>query len=367
MSVPLTTELPVVPLELVARFGGPMPAGVTISRSGRLFVTFPKCGDQASATMTELRDGHCEPYPDRRWNSPAAADDPDALVSARSVVVDPADRLWILDTGTPKGQPTGPGGRKLLRVDLETDTVRQKIVLPPDVALPTSHLGDVRFDLRRGEAGMAFITDSSDHGPNGLIVVDLATGRAWRRLREHPSTKAEPPLSFRPLVEGRPLAERPLRGPPKPVTTGAHGIASSADGNRLYYCPLASRRLYSVSVDALVDVALDDTDVAGTVVDEGDKGTGAVGLETDHLGRIYVTAYEHDAILRRGEDGEYETVAHDPRLLWPDTLCVSADGYLYITANQWHRQARYQFGQDLRRKPYALFRIPIYAEPVALV
>jgi sugar lactone lactonase YvrE len=365
MSVPLTTELPVVPLELIARFAGPMPAGVAVSGSGRLFVSFPRWEDEVPATVTELRDGRCEPYPDARWNSPTTHSDPDALVSVQSVVVDPADRLWILDTGSPAHRPTRPGGPKLLRVDLETDTVRQKIVLPPDVALPTSFLGDIRFDLRRGAAGTAFITDSSDHGCNGIIVVDLATGTAWRRLHEHSSTTAEPPRSFRPIVEGRPLAERPPGGPWRPVTTGVDGIAISADGGRLYYCPLASRRLYSVSVDALVDVAVDDADVAATVVDEGDKGSGAAGLETDHLDRLYVTAYEHDAILRRRADGEYETVAHDPRLLWPDAMSVSVDGYLYVTANQWHRQARFQFGEDLRRKPYALFRIPIYAEPVA--
>jgi len=54
------------------------------------------------------------------------------------------------------------------------------------------------------------------------------------------------------------------------------------------------------------------------------------------------------------------------RLMWPDTLSVAADGYLYVTANQLHRQARYQRGQDLRRKPYTLFRVRIDAQPVLL-
>lgn len=57
---------------------------------------------------------------------------------------------------------------------------------------------------------------------------------------------------------------------------------------------------------------------------------------------------------------------HDPRLLWPDTLSLARDGFLYVTANQLHRQARYHGGQDLRRKPYALFRTPIGAQPVLL-
>ena len=61
------------------------------------------------------------------------------------------------------------------------------------------------------------------------------------------------------------------------------------------------------------------------------KGTGSDGLETDDAGNLYMTAYEHNAVLRRRPDGSYETLVHDPRLLWPDTMSVAADGYLYVT------------------------------------
>ncbi|MFY1597877.1 L-dopachrome tautomerase-related protein [Micromonospora sp. WMMD737] len=357
---------PVGELELVHAFTGPMPTGVSVSHTGRIFVNFPKWGDEVPATVVELRDGREVPFPDERWNSPSGDDDAEAFVSVQSVVVDPADRLWVLDTGSPMFRPTTPGGPKLVRVDLDTDTVAQVITFPTDVALPSTYLNDVRFDLRRGEAGTAYVTDSSDSGPNGIIVVDLASGTSWRRLHDHPSTKAEPLETFRPVVEGRPFLERPADGPPKPVTMGADGIAISADGSRLHYCPLASRRWYSVSVDALTDRSTADDRVAASVVDEGDKGGASDGLETDDAGRLYLTSYEHDAVLRRLPDGGYETVAHDPRLLWPDTMSVASDGHLYVTANQLHRQAKYQRGQDLRRKPYALFRVRIDAGPVRL-
>lgn len=147
---------------------------------------------------------------------------------------------------------------------------------------------------------------------------------------------------------------------------GADGIAISADGARLYYCPLASRQLYSVATDALCDRSLDDSAVAATIVHEGNKGGGADGLESDAAGNIYATNYEHNAILCRPPGGEWKTIVHDPRLLWPDTLSVAADGYLYVTANQLHRQADYQQGKDLRRKPYTLFRVKIDAQPVQL-
>jgi sugar lactone lactonase YvrE len=353
-------------VQTVATFDGPMPTGVTVSHAGRIFINFPKWGDEVPATVTELRDGSCAPYPDQAWNTPTGDDDPNAFVSVQSVVVDPADRLWVLDTGSPFMRATRSGGPKLVRVDLADDTVRQAIVPPPDVALPHTYLNDVRFDLRRGAQGMAFITDSSIKGPNGIIVVDLGSGECWRRLHDHPSTKPEPPHNFRPVVEGRYFMQRPPGGKPKPLTIGSDGIAISAGGDRLFYCPLASRRLYSVSVDALCDRSLDDAAVAATVIDEGDKGTGSDGLETDDAGRLYLTAYEHNAVLRRTADGAYETVVHDPRLLWPDTMSVATDGNLYVTANQLHRQPAYQDGQDLREKPYALFRVPIDAGPVLL-
>ncbi|WP_207783812.1 L-dopachrome tautomerase-related protein [Micromonospora globispora] len=365
MNGPVGDE-PVGKLELVHTFTGAMPTGVSVSHTGRIFVNFPKWGDEVPATVVELRDGKEIPFPDQEWNNPSGDDDAGAFVSVQSIVVDPADRLWVLDTGRPMFQPTRPGGPKLVRIDLDTDTVAQVITFPTDVALPSTYLNDVRFDLRRGDAGTAYITDSSVSGPNGIIVVDLASGASWRRLHDHPSTKAEPLHMFRPVVEGRPFLERPADGPPNPMTIGSDGIAISADGARLHYCPLASRRWYSVATDALVDQALAESEVAATVTDEGDKGGGSDGLETDDAGRLYLTSYEQNAVLRRRPDGEYETVVHDPRLLWPDTMSVATDGHLYVTANQLHRQARYQGGQDLRRKPYALFRIRIDAGPVLL-
>jgi sugar lactone lactonase YvrE len=360
----LATDESLGTLEPVAYFDGAMLTGVTVSHQGRIFVNFPKWGDEVAFTVAEIRDGRPIAYPNEAINRTNPDNLAQTLVSVQSVVVDPRDRLWILDTGSPMFQPTQYGGPKLVCVDLASNQVIKTILFPQDVALPTTYLNDVRFDLRRGTEGMAFITDSSDQGANGIIVVELASGESWRKLHDHPSTKAEDLSSFRPIVEGRPFMERQPDGSTKPVKMGADGIAISADGSRLYYCPLASRKLYSVAIDALCDRSLNDDAVVATVVDEGDKGGGADGLESDAAGCIYATNYEHNAIVRRHPDGAWETVVHDPRLLWPDTMSVAADGYLYVTANQLHRQAKYQKGNDLRQKPYTLFRIRIDAQPV---
>lgn len=336
-----------------------MPTGVTVANRGRIFVNFPRWGDDVEYTVAELEDGKTVAYPNVEINRYAEGDDPSGkLVSVQSVVVDPSgNRLWILDTGSLAFGPVKPRGGKLIAVDLNTNQIAKKIIFPPDVALTNTYLNDVRFDLHRGAAGMAFITDSSSVGPNGIIVVDLASGKSWRRLNGHLST--EPDAAFVPVVEGEILQLRIPGRPPQRFSVGADGIAISADGKTLYYCPLTSRHLYSVSVDALADQTKSDADVAATVRDLGEKGGAGDGLESDAEERVYLSDYEHDAIRRRGIAGDIETLVHDPRVLWPDTLSLAADGYLYFTANQIERGAGFHNGRDLRQKPYVLFRVKV--------
>jgi len=357
----LAKERPVGKIEPVAFFYGPMPTGVTVSCTGRMFVNFPKWGDNIAYTVAEVRKGKIVPYPDQKMNTCEKGNQKDCFVSVQSVVIDPKDRLWVLDTGSVAFGPTSFGGPKIVGIDLATNKVFKTIIFPEDIALKNTYLNDVRFDLRKGTEGMAFITDS---GGNAIIVVDLASGKSWRRLVDHETTKPVPGMLA--IVEGRPLLLYIPNQKPVPLQVGADGIAISSDGSRLYYSPLTSRHLYSVSVDALIDQSLPDGKVAETVKDHGCKGGASDGLESDAKGRVYLTDYEHNAIHRMLPDGTFETIAHDPRMLWPDTLSVAYDGYLYFTANQIERQAVHWEGKDTRQKPYTVFRIKIDAEPVAL-
>lgn len=356
-------------LERVATFDGPMPTGVAVSRTGRIFVNFPRWVDAVQYTVAEVRGGTTVPYPDRATNDYQSDAPEAALVSVQSVVVDPADRLWMLDTGTILQGPVAVGGAKMLAVDLATDKVVKTIGFPRDVALPLSYLNDVRFDLSRGAEGVAYVTDSSAEGSNAIIVVDLATGQSRRRLNDHPSTKPDGKVTV--LVEGKPVLEQSPVGKPRPVKFGADGIALSADGERVFYRPISSRRLYSVSADALNDPAMTDAQVATTVVDHGQTAI-TDGMESDARGRLYLTDVENNAVRRltppsrAGRSARGEVIASSPDLLWPDTLAVAADGHVYVTANQLHRQPQFNNGRDLRQKPYALYRIPVDAGPVSL-
>jgi sugar lactone lactonase YvrE len=355
----IAKEQPVGQLQIVATFSGPMPTGVTVANSGRIFVNFPRWGDSVEYTVAEVVAGKTSAYPDAEINRYSEAENQaDKLVSVQSVVVDPSgDRLWILDTGSIAFGPVKSGGPKLIAVDLKTNRVVKKIIFPVDVVFSTSYVNDVRFDLRRGAEGVAFITDSASNGPNGIVVVDLGTGKCWRRLNDHPSTKPDP--VFVPVVEGEILQMRLPGHPPSRFAVGSDGIAISPDGKILYYSPLTSRHLYSVNVDALVDRNKSDTDVAATVRDLGEKGGAGDGLESDAEGRVYLSDYEHNAIRSWTSSTDIKTLVHDPRVLWPDTLSLAADGYLYFTANQIERQAVFHNGRDLRQRPYVLFRVKV--------
>jgi sugar lactone lactonase YvrE len=355
----IATDQSIGKLEVVAKFFEAMPTGITVADDGRIFVNFPRWGDAVEATVAEIIDGKAIPFPSSQINRYRPDENQsEKLVSVQSVVVDPASKLlWILDTGSIAFGPVSEGGPKLIAVDLRTNHVVKNLLFPPDVVLKTSYVNDVRFDMRRGAQGIAFITDSTSSGPNGIVVVDLASGRSWRRLNDHSSTKADP--GFLPVVEGK-ILEMHLPGKAASrFAVGADGIAISPDGKTLFYSPLTSRHLFSVSVDALADESRSDSEVAATVRDLGEKGGAGDGMESDAQGRVYMSDYEHDSIRRRQTDGEIETLVHDPRVLWPDTLSLAADGNLYFTVNQIERQSPFNYGEDLRVKPYVLFRVKV--------
>jgi len=338
--------------QIVAELRGSMPTGVTVSDTGRVFVSHPRWGDDVEFTVAEIVDGNAVPYPSAEINQWSAEMSPHQLISVQSVIVDPDGYLWLLDTGAPSFAPYVQGGPKLVRVDLSTNEIDRVVRISNTAMTPTTYLNDVRFDLSTGKGGYAYVTDSQPTG--ALIVVDLHTGESWDRLRGHDSTRAED--GFRVVVQG--LVREQYR-------VGADGIAISPDGDRIFYCPLSSRRLYSVDAVALRDRRLPDDHVAETITDHGDKGA-SDGLESDTDGNLYVTAYEHSAVLRRSATGEWSTVLHGPKLLWPDTLALAADGHLYVSVNQLPRTPLFNHGNDDRIPPYLIIRVDVAAQPVRL-
>jgi sugar lactone lactonase YvrE len=338
--------------EVVAEITTNMPTGLTVSDDDRVFVSFPRWGDDVPFTVAEIVDGRPVAYPTAEANTWSDGSGEGRLVSVQSVIVAPDQTLWLLDTGAPKFDAFVPAGPKLVQVDLAMNEIIRVVEPDPDAVTPTTYLNDVRFDFSRGDGGYAYITDSQAVG--ALIVVDLATGESWSRLRGHNSTKATD--QFRATVQG--IVREGYR-------VGADGIAISADGSRIYYCPLSSRRLYSVATSAMLDRSLSDDAVAATVIDHGDKPA-SDGLESDTDGALYITAYEHSAVMKLAADGTWSTIIHGPNVLWPDTLALAANRHLYLSVNQLPRSPLFNGDVDDRVLPYLIIRTPVDAGPIRL-
>lgn len=133
-------------LELVHTFEEMMPTGITLSQSQRKFVNFPRWGDDVPFTVAEIRDDKLVPYPNLAINQARLNHPANSFLSVQSVVIDPKNRLWVLDTGRIEFGPTQLGGPKLVGIDLNNNEIFQKILFPQDVALETTYLNDVRFD-----------------------------------------------------------------------------------------------------------------------------------------------------------------------------------------------------------------------------
>ncbi|TDL82437.1 L-dopachrome tautomerase-related protein [Peribacillus frigoritolerans] len=350
--------------ELVHAFYGAMPTGVTVSEAGRIFVCFPKWGDDVKFTVAEIVGDKLLPYPNLQTNLVNPENITMTFISVQSVVADGLGTLWVLDTGAPNFSVPIKGGAKLVAVDLKTNTIRRVYTFKDDVVLPTTYLNDVRFDFRVGKAGYAYITDSSSRGPGAIIVVDLSNGNAFRRLNGANSTSPDP--YFVPKVEGQILMNRNQDGSTSPFKLASDSLAISPDGKVLYFAPLTSRHLFSISTEVLRNKRIQDMDLTNYVEYWGEKGA-SDGMITDAKGIVYAGDYENNSIRKIFQNGAMETIAHDPRILWPDTFSIGLDQYLYVIVNQLHRQPRFHYGKDLRQKPYSLLRMKIGEFPAPTI
>ncbi|GAB7360781.1 hypothetical protein MBLNU230_g0768t1 [Neophaeotheca triangularis] len=375
-------------IELVHLYNDQFPTGITVSREGRMFSNYPPAldanntnnGENGKYTIAEIFSDNTErPYPSFEMNnppggdinyttpSPTGANYQDYLIGSQSCVMDSANRLWILDTGralTPDGTrvPSSYGGPKIVGVDLETDTVFQTIVFPETVAYPDSYLNDLRFDLRpettESGKGIAYITDSSPEGRNGIVVVDLGTCESWRHLDGHPSVRPQRQFSLH--VWGVPVYSAPSPTPDSPFgfpQFGADGLQLSADGDTLYWKTLTSRDLYSIPTARLRARDTYSELLAQGAINSHTQTGVSDGMQGDTNGYIYYADMEnHGVNFFNPANGTNTPFVRDPRMEWLDTFSAGWDGYLYWTNNQLCWGSGFFPGDDRRTRPFSLWR-----------
>lgn len=347
-------------LEIAATFSNAMPTGVAVSNSGRIFINFPKWGDDVVASVVELKDNNMEePYPNEQMNTYNSSQPKETFLSVQALFADYLDRLWVLDTGAPFFDAPNRKAAKLVSIDLKTNKILTSYTFPKDVLLDTTYLNDMRFDWERGNTGTAYITDSSVTGPGAIIILDLESGESRRVLDGVRSTAVDETII--PKVEGIPLQNKDEDGTISKFHVAVDGIELSPDKKTLYFCSLVGRYLYSIETDLLF---LDFTDEqleskVKTVVEKGSSD----GLIMASDGTLYAGDYENNSIVAIDRNGSMETVVQNDLVMWPDSMSIGMDGYLYVTANQVHRQPGFNGGFDMRERPYLLLKIKINKVP----
>ncbi|HTD35317.1 MAG TPA: L-dopachrome tautomerase-related protein [Candidatus Elarobacter sp.] len=347
---------PSVRPEVVAEFPDHWPSGIAPARDGRLFLSFPRLDPTpAPINLGELIDGKLVPYPDELVNTIDPSDAKHRFVNVHGIALGPGGRLLALDTGARSLEQCDPDAAKLYVIDLERNAIVHGIGFPHDVCLPTSYLNDLVIDYARGKAGYAYITDSGAKGPNGIVVVDLDSGTAWRRLSGHPSVRATQQPGFGVATESGLITG----------TVGSDGIALSPDGRTLWWTPLISYDVYSIDTDILAAPHVGDDEVARHVVRYDTRDFASDGLDCDREGRVYFTDVTHGTLQRLipGES-RYETLLHGEHyFIWPDAVKLGPDRIVYVTDTQVNRMPNFQNGADLRQPPYRLYRAAIDADP----
>lgn len=322
--------------------------GVAVSKTGRLFVNYPRWQGPHDLDVVEVQsNGIAQPFPNKDWNSWHKEESgSNKWVCVQAVYVDDKDNLWVVDSGAPEMESVQSNGAKLVRIDLKSNQV-SRIYNFTELAGKNSYLNDVRVDT---VSNIAYLTESKE---GGIVVLDTESGNARMVLRKAPSVLSDP--SHQLVIGG---AELQRNG--KPMKVNSDGIALSSDRQWLYFKPLSDLKLYRIRTSDLRDALANGVDVSNKVEDLGANFTTSDGMIFDQRGNLYLSDMEHDAIVQVTPALKLQVIAHDSkRLLWPDTFAWSPDGWLYVSCSQIQNMAWSHNGRSTRNSPYEIFKLKV--------
>lgn len=331
----------IVEIEPVA-FSDTLWTGLAVSKSGRIFVNYPRWSDNLTVSVAELINGRAVPYPDPGTNAwKPGADPKKKFVCVQALFSDDLGRLWVLDSGNPKFGGVIKDAAKLVQIDPGTNTVSRIIPFSRDTIRPDSYLNDVRIDAAHN---YAYITDS---GNSALVVVDLQTGRARRVLDDHISTRSEDVTLY---INGAPLL---FHG--KKPRVHSDGIAYDKERDAVYFQALTGRTMYRIEAAALRRFNIPKAELENRVTRIGKTGA-ADGLICHPDGKIYISALEHNAILRADSLGNVEPVVQNEAVSWPDSFSLGPDNTIYFTTSRLHEL-------DAPKGKFGIYRFKVPSRP----
>lgn len=332
----------------VAAFGRHMVIGLSVNSQNRVFVSFPNYDGDGNLALAEVRDGKISPYPSRDWNTkgPYASH----FLRIQDLFVDANDMLWVLDS---KPAPAGnifrdgnggdQGAFKLVKINTRTNNVEKTYFFD---GLDKQHaaLNDVRVDTKNGYAYL------SDPGLAAIVVLDLKTGKTRTLLEKTRFTLADTDVVL--TYGGKEMRNKAG----KPFSSNVNGVALTHDSKYFYFKPINKRQLFRIATAYLRDGSLSEEEVESKVQPMGNVGV-THGLIAAKNGNIYLTSSESYSITYLSPDGRIHRLVHDPRLIWPDSMGIGSDGYLYVSCAQIQRQPSWNGGKDETDYPYRIYKV----------
>jgi len=329
------------------------PGNIAVSPSGRVFVSMHQFFGTEARVAEVKPDGTMTPFPNAALST-FSAGEPLSLDSVLGLRCDSAGNLWLLDNGMrEKSTP------KLIAFNTETGRLTQVIWLPSTVTRPDSFLNDLVVDESTRHV---YIADPAGGANAALIVVDLSTGASRRVLEGHRSVVPEAGVELQ--IEGKFVEIKRPDGTTFRPSVGVNPIGADVANEWLYFGPMHGTMLYRTPTAALRDLTLSPAQLAEKV-EEYAKRPISDGITIDKEGNIYISEVGRNAVgVIRGGTRQYETVAMNAAISWPDAFSYGPDGRLYVVANQLHRSAVLNAGVNETKPPFLIFTFKPFAPGV---
>ncbi len=330
----------------IAEFKGMQVTGVTVSPDGRMFANFPRWRKNVPFSVVELSaDGNYRPYPDKQWNTWEGKPEKNKFTCVQSVIAH-GNSLFVLDPASPNMEGV-IGSPMLYEFDLTNNKLANSWSFNSEVAPKKSYLNDVRID---DAANKAYITDS---GLGGIVILDMATGKATRVLDDHPSTKSESVVLS---VEKRPFL---MKGAAPRIHSD--GIALDPEQKRLYWHALTGYHLYSVPTKVLHGQMNEEK------IEEKVSNMGVTpapdGMIFDQNGNLYMADLERNAVSYRTPAGEMKILIQDERIKWPDTFAIDNKNNLIFTDSLLQATP---IGESVDEMTFSIYKVSLPEEKTTL-
>jgi sugar lactone lactonase YvrE len=314
------------------------PGNITVTPAGEVILSLHQFFAHEIRVARLKHDGRVAAYAEN-----ANAD------SILGLQADPEGVVWMLDNAM-----RGGGQRRLIGWDSGEDRMIADINLDA-VTTAQSFLNDLAIDAA---TRTAYVADPAGGDDAAIIVVDLADHSARRVLQGHTSVVPE---DIDLIIDGTPVRIRTETGSVIRPRVGINPIALDSAGDWLYFGPMHGTSLYRVATRALRDTELPAATLARRVQRWSDKPI-SDGISIDDEGNIYLGDLASNAIGVITADRQYRRLIADARLSWVDAFSFGPDGYLYAVANQLHRSAVLNAGENVRQPPYLVLRFVPLAE-----